>query len=83
MLLSVSVFGIYVAIIILARIIDKRSFSKMSSFDFVMKIAVGSIVASTKLSSTVKMIESIADLTVLYVLQISVVLGRRKKPFKT
>ncbi|VXB24306.1 DUF421 domain-containing protein [Maribacter litoralis] len=79
MLISVSAFGIYIAVILFTRIVGKRSFSKMSSFDFAMTVAVGSIVASTILSSTVKMIEGIVGLGIVYLLQISVALARRNK----
>ncbi|TDS12024.1 uncharacterized protein DUF421 [Maribacter caenipelagi] len=79
MLISASAIGIYVAIILLTRIIGKRSFSKMSSFDFAMTVAVGSIVATTILSSSVKLIEGLVGLTMIYVLQISIALARRNK----
>lgn len=79
MLISASAIGIYVAIILLTRIIGKRSFSKMSSFDFAMTVAVGSIVATTILSSPVKLIEGLVGLTMIYVLQISIALARRNK----
>ena len=79
MLISASALGIYIAVIVLTRIIGKRSFSKMSSFDFAMTVAVGSIVATTILSSSVKMIEGIVGLAVVYLLQISVALARRNK----
>ena len=38
--------------IVVIRIIGLRSLSKMSSFDFVVTIALGSVVASTSLSTT-------------------------------
>ena len=79
MLISASAIGIYIAIILLTRIIGKRSFSKMSSFDFAMTVAVGSIVATTILSSSVKLIEGLVGLTMIYVLQISIALARRNK----
>ncbi len=82
MLISASAIGIYLAIILLTRIIGKRSFSKMSSFDFAMTVAVGSIVATTILSSSVKLIEGLVGLTMVYVLQISIALARRNKTFQ-
>ncbi|HDZ13815.1 MAG TPA: DUF421 domain-containing protein [Pricia sp.] len=69
--------GIYISVILLTRIFGKRSFSKMSSFDFAMTVAIGSIIASTLLSATVSMIEGIIGLTIVYVLQISAALFRR------
>ena len=39
----ITAVGIYIAIILFTRIAGKRSFSKMSSFDFAMTVAIGSI----------------------------------------
>ena len=78
-----STIGIYIAVILFTRISGKRSFSKMSSFDFAMTVAVGSIVASTILSSSVKMIEGIIGLAIVYILQIGIALARRNKSFQS
>lgn len=79
MLIVCSALGIYLAVILLTRICGKRSFSKMSSFDFAMTVAVGSIIATTILSSTVHLIDGIVGLTAVYVLQIGIALARRDK----
>ena len=79
MLISISACGVYLAIIVFTRITGKRSFSKMSSFDFAMTVAVGSIIATTILSSSVKMIEGIVGLAMVYLLQISIAFARRNK----
>lgn len=71
--------GIYIAVIFLTRICGKRSFSKMSSFDFAMTVAVGSIIATTVLSSSVPLRDGLVGLTSIYVLQISVAFARRNK----
>lgn len=71
--------GIYLSVIVLTRISGKRSFSKMSSFDFAMTVAVGSIIATTILSSSVNLIEGIFGLIVVYLLQISIAIGRRNQ----
>lgn len=55
----------------------------MSSFDFASTIAVGSIIASTLLSSTVSLIEGATGLLVVYSLQALVAYLRRFKPFRT
>ncbi|AEL28682.1 DUF421 domain-containing protein [Cyclobacterium marinum] len=75
----VSALGIYLSVILLTRISGKRSFSKMSSFDFAMTVAVGSIIATTILSSSVNLIEGILGLAAVYFLQISIAIGRRHK----
>ncbi|MBO2543971.1 DUF421 domain-containing protein [Salegentibacter sp. BDJ18] len=69
--------GIYMAIIIFTRIAGKRSFSKMSSFDFAMTVAVGSILATTILSASVSLIQGIVGLAAVYILQISAAVLRR------
>lgn len=72
-----SAIGIYAAVILFTRIFGKRSFSKMSSFDFAMTVAVGSIISTTVLSSTVSLPEGIIGLAAVYVLQLSAALLRR------
>lgn len=73
----ISAFGIYLAVILFTRIAGKRSFSKMSSFDFAMTVAIGSIIASTVLSSSVSLIQGIVGLASVYILQISAAYLRR------
>ena len=74
--------GIYVAVIVFTRIAGKRSFSKMSSFDFAMTVAVGSMIATTVLSKSVSLWDGIIGLGAVYILQISVALLRRFKIVK-
>lgn len=69
--------GIYLTVIVLTRIFGKRSFSKMSSFDFAMTVAVGSIIATTLLSSTVSLTEGAFGMLVVYVLQLTAAVLRR------
>lgn len=77
--ICIGAIGIYVAVIIMTRLCGKRSFSKMSSFDFAMTIAIGSIIASTILSSSVSLPQGIFGLIVIYLLQISIAFLRRYK----
>ncbi|WP_282113128.1 DUF421 domain-containing protein [Maribacter stanieri] len=79
MLIIISTLGIYTAVILFTRISGKRSFSKMSSFDFAMTVAIGSIVASTILSSSVKLIEGVLGLGVVYLIQSIIAFARRNK----
>ena len=71
--------GIYIAIIIFTRIAGKRSFSKMSSFDFAMTVALGSMVATTVLSKSVSLWEGVVGIAAIYVLQLFVAILRRFK----
>lgn len=67
LLILLSCLGIYVAVIVYTRIFG----SKMSSFDFAMTVAVGSVIATTILSETVNLIEGCIGLLAIYVLQLS------------
>ena len=51
LLLILSVFGIFVTIIIITRIFGLRTFAKMSSFDFASTVAIGSVLASIILNT--------------------------------
>lgn len=61
--------GIYLAVIGYTRVAGLRSFSKMSSFDFAMTVAVGSVVASTTLSRDVSLLLGVVALGALYAVQ--------------
>ncbi|TRO64389.1 DUF421 domain-containing protein [Christiangramia sabulilitoris] len=80
--ICLTAIGIYIAIIVYTRLAGKRSFSKMSSFDFAMTVAVGSMIATTVLSKSVSLWEGIVGLGMVYILQISVALLRRFKTVK-
>ncbi len=75
----ITAVGIYLATILFTRIFGKRSFSKMSSFDFAMTVAIGSLIATTVLSKTVTLSEGVFALLVLYALQLGLALIRRYK----
>ncbi len=77
--ICVTAIGIYVATIIFTRLAGKRSFSKMSSFDFAMTVAIGSIIATTVLSKSVSLLQGIVGLAAVYILQISIAILRRYK----
>ena len=68
---------IYLAVIVFTRLAGKRSFSKMSSFDFAMTVAIGSILASTILSKSVSLVQGIVGLAMVYILQIGIAILRR------
>ncbi len=69
---AVTAIIIYAAMVLFTRLAGKRSFSKMSSFDFGVTIALGSIVASVILSKSVSLIQGLVGLASLYVLQMLV-----------
>lgn len=76
-LIIMSAIGIYVAVILYTRICGKRSFSKISSFDFAMTVAIGSLVASTILSESTSMLEGMVGIAIVYLLQLSMAFLRR------
>lgn len=69
--------GIYIALVIMTRISGKRSFSKMSSFDFAITVAIGSIFATAIVSKSVSLQQGIIGLLSIYVIQIVVAFARR------
>ena len=81
-LIILSTFFIYVVVIFYTRIFGKRSFSKMSSFDFAMTVAVGSIIATIILSDSVSFLEGALALLCVYSLQLAAAFLRRYKWFR-
>ena len=77
LLIGLATLGIYIGVIVLTRIFGKRSFSKMSSFDFAMTVAVGSIIASTILIDSVQLIKGFVGLSFVYIFQLSAAVLRR------
>lgn len=78
----ITAVGIYVVVIFMTRICGKRSFSKMSSFDFAMTVAVGSIMATAILSKTVSLADGITGIVSVYLLQIGAAYARRNDTVK-
>lgn len=64
----VSSILIIIIVIIYTRIIGLRTFAKMTSFDFAITLATGSIVASVAVAQT-KLIEGALAITCLFTLQ--------------
>ncbi|MCT2558137.1 DUF421 domain-containing protein [Tsuneonella sp. YG55] len=65
-------------VVLLVRVVGLRSFSKMTSFDFVMTIAMGSMVASASQSQEwPKFLQTIAAMAALFVVQFAAARLRR------
>jgi uncharacterized membrane protein YcaP (DUF421 family) len=73
-----TVVAVYVAVVLYTRIAGLRSFSKMTTVDFVMTVAVGSLVASTALSSDPPLLRGAVVLAALFAIQASLVWARRR-----
>lgn len=67
--IAVSSVGILAAVVVLIRLNGLRSLSKMSSFDFAVTVAVGSIVASTLLGDSASLLEGIIGVAALLLTQ--------------
>ncbi|WP_276166102.1 DUF421 domain-containing protein [Zobellia alginiliquefaciens] len=78
----ITALGIYIAVILMTRICGNRSFSKMSSFDFAMTVAVGSVIATTVLSKTVSLYDGIIGIVTIYLLQMGAAYARRNDMVK-
>ncbi len=76
-LVVVSTTTIFAVTIGYARAAGLRSFSKMSSFDFVMTLAVGSIVASVAVTSSVSLVNGAIGLATLFAVQM--LIGRLRR----
>lgn len=73
-LVRVAVLGVgaYIAIVLLLRMTGKRTLSKMNAFDFVVTIALGSMLATILLSRDVALLEGVFALFILMALQYAV-----------
>lgn len=68
--------AVYVAVIVATRVAGLRSFSKMSSFDFAMTVAIGSLIASAA-AGQAPLATVLIGVTVLFACQFGVALLRR------
>lgn len=71
-------FGIYVSLILFTRITGLRSFSKLSSFDFAITVAFGSIIAGVVISKDPPLFPAILGLASLYFFQMALSFLRRR-----
>jgi uncharacterized membrane protein YcaP (DUF421 family) len=65
-----SAIGVYLAVIFLTQLAGKRSFTKMSSFDFAMTISIGAMIATTVLSPSVSLLQGVTGLAAIFLLEI-------------
>lgn len=78
MMVVLSAVVIYISIVFFTRVAGLRSFSKMSSFDFAITIALGTVIASTILTEDPPLLQAIVALGMLYAIQITVALLRSR-----
>ena len=77
-LVAVTATGMYAGLILVTRIAGLRSFSKMSSFDFAVTVAIGSVLAGAVIAEDPPLLQALAALAVLYTLQIGVAMARSR-----
>lgn len=77
LMILLSALGIYITLLLFTRLTGLRSFSKMSSFDFAITIAFGTIIASTLLTKNPPLIAGAFGLAVLFGIQYTVSNSRR------
>lgn len=68
--------GVYAALILFSRMSGLRSFSKLSGFDFAVTVGIGTVLAGTLLNKEPPMLQGIAALAVLYLMQHTVAVAR-------
>src|SRR5205809_8074616 len=66
--ITLSVIG-FAALFTMLRVSGKRTLSKLNFFDFVFVVAVGSVFAATITSKDVTLVEGIAALATLIIIQ--------------
>lgn len=69
-IVSLTAIGVFFALIIFTRIAGLRSFSKMSSTDFAVTIAIGALAASVIIAPDPPLLQGVAAIALLYILQI-------------
>lgn len=78
---ALSALGIYAGVIAVVRLNGLRSFGQMSAFDFAATVAIGTILATTMLSSEVSLPEGVFAAGVLLGMQSLVSVLRRRTTF--
>ena len=76
-LVVVSTVGIYLAFLVLLRVVGQRALASMSSFDFAAAIAVGAVMGRSLLGYTPTLLAGVIGLTTLFALQVAFGLLRR------
>ena len=72
LMVLLSGLGIYAALLLFTRLSGLRSFSKMSTFDFAITVAFGTILASTLLVRDPPLLTGVFGLAVLFGIQYAV-----------
>jgi hypothetical protein len=81
-LLRIIIIGplVYLALILILRVTGKRMLSKMNAFDFVVTIALGSVLATVLMSKDIALAEGVMGLGVLIGLQYVIAWASTRSP---
>lgn len=60
----------YLSLVVMLRVSGKRTLSKMNAFDFVVTVALGSVLASTIMTESVALLEGVLGMAALVLLQL-------------
>ena len=69
LMVALTTLSIYVAVIVFTRLSGLRSFSTMLSFDFVMTVAIGSVMVTTVAAEDPPYVQGLAAIAMLFLLQ--------------
>lgn len=78
LMVVLTTLGIYLSLMLFTRLSGLRSFSKMSSFDFAITVAMGSLIATVILSDDPPLVQGITGLAALFGIQFIVSALRRR-----
>jgi uncharacterized membrane protein YcaP (DUF421 family) len=70
----------YAALVAILRLSGKRTLSKLNAFDFIVTVALGSLLATILLSTSVSFVDGVVALCLLVTLQALVALGSARVP---
>ena len=79
--IALTAAGVYAGVLVYTRLAGLRSFAKMSSFDFAMTVAIGSMVASSVLTDTPSLPQALLGIGMVYLLQVVVGKARQRWPW--
>ena len=71
----------YIAVVLILRVLGKRTLSKLNAFDFIVTIAIGSTLASVITTRSLALAEGIVALTILVGLQFLVTAASVRWPW--
>jgi uncharacterized membrane protein YcaP (DUF421 family) len=73
-ILRVLVVGVlaYISLVLLLRLMGKRTLSKMNAFDWIVTVAIGSMLANILLNHDVPLLEGITGIGLLVLLQFAI-----------